>query len=161
MKFELDGLSFPSSPLGLRCVQQLSLRCYLTIWLDFIEVMSPNSAILLSFCFLLNPLLERKAQFLILCCYSRNPAISSRSCSVSCTLLLIRLSLLEHMNCLFVDVVCDLPLSRMNLVPLQNMDGLPFFFCCAVHNSEKTSCEPMCLPPPLPPPLSGSERPSK
>lgn len=57
-------------------------------------------------------------------------------------------SLLEHMNCLFVDGVRDLPLSRLNLVSLQNMNGLPSFFCCAVHNSENRHVN-RCVFPPL------------
>lgn len=66
-------------------------------------------------------------------------------------------SLSERMNRLFVDSICDLPPSRMNLVPLQNTNGLPllvFFylsFCCAVHNSENFHVNRCVFPFPSPP----------
>lgn len=66
-------------------------------------------------------------------------------------------SLSERMNRLFVDSICDLPPSRMNLVPLQNTNGLPllvffyFSFCCAVHNSENFHVNRCVFPFPSPP----------
>lgn len=94
-------------------------------------------------------------QFPIFCCYPGNPAASPRS-SRSFALYVL-LSLSERMNRLFVDSICDLPPSRMNLVPLQNTNGLPllvffyFSFCCAVHNSENFHVNRCVFPFPSPP----------